>query len=102
MSLPPEKRKDRRVEFSRDVDFHMVAIDGTWRRACLMVDVSAGGAKLIATEPLEGLKIEEFLLVLPGTNVAFRRCKLAWVNGDQLGVHFLDIRDGQTPPSKTN
>jgi hypothetical protein len=34
--------------------------------------------------------------------VAFRRCKLAWVNGDQLGVHFLDIRDGQTPPSKTN
>ena len=57
---PPAKRKDRRVEFSRGVDFHMAAIDGAWRRACGMMDVSTGGAKLIVTEPLEGLKITEF------------------------------------------
>jgi hypothetical protein len=95
MSSPPEKRKDRRVEFSRGVDFHIAAIDGAWRRACVMADVSAGGAKLIVTEPLEGLKIKEFFLVLPGTGLAFRRCELAWANGDQLGVHFLDISDGQ-------
>jgi hypothetical protein len=104
MSSPPEKRKDRRVEFSRGVDFHMAAIDGAWRRACVMMDVSAGGAKLIVTEPLEGLKIKDFFLVLPGTGLVFRRCELAWANGDQLGVHFLDIPDGQIRhcPGKTN
>jgi DTW domain-containing protein YfiP len=34
-----DKRKIRRVKFQRGVPAHMMAIDGTWRRACKMEDV---------------------------------------------------------------
>jgi hypothetical protein len=92
MSSHTEKRTDSRVEFSRAIDAHMVAIDGTWRRACSMLDVAAGGAKLSVTESLEGITLKEFFLVLSSTGLTFRRCELAWINGNQLGVHFLEGR----------
>jgi hypothetical protein len=103
MSLPPEKRRDRRVEFSRGFDCQMVAIDGTWCRACVMMDVAAGGARLTVTGSLEGLNLKEFFLVLSSTGIAFRRCGLAWANGDELGVHFLDTQSAskKTEPGKT-
>lgn len=31
----------------------------------------------------------EFFLVLSSMGKAYRRCQLAWVNGNQVGVHFL-------------
>jgi PilZ domain len=100
MSSDNEKRKDGRVEFSRAIDAHIVAIDGTWRIACSMLDVAAGGAKLSVTEPLEGITLKEFFLVLSSTGLAFRRCELAWINGDQLGVHFLEGRAKEKPRPK--
>ena len=87
-----EKRRDGRVEFSRAINVQIVAIDGTWRRACVMLDVAARGAKLSVTESLEGLNLGEFFLVLSATGLAFRRCELAWINGDQLGVRFLETQ----------
>ena len=45
-TAPTEKRKDSRVQFSRGIDVQIVAIDGTWRRACVMLDVADKGAKL--------------------------------------------------------
>ena len=41
-----------------------MAIDGTWRRACLLKDISASGARF------------------------------AWVNGDEIGVKFLTVGAG--------
>ena len=41
-----EQRKSRRGVFERGDDAHMMAIDGTWRRACKIEDVSDAGAKL--------------------------------------------------------
>ena len=92
MSSTPERRKNDRVEFSRGIDVHMVAIDGTWRRPCVMLDVSASGAKLAVVGSLKGLSLKEFFLVLSTTGQAFRRCELAWMNGDQVGIHFLENR----------
>jgi PilZ domain len=83
-----EQRKSRRVVFERGYDAHMMAIDGTWHRACQIEDISETGAKLSVESSIEGLPLKEFFLVLSSTGTAFRRCELAWVNGDSLGVFF--------------
>src|SRR4030095_11986188 len=41
-----ERRRGERVVFERGIPAHMMAIDGTWRRDCIMEDVSETGAKL--------------------------------------------------------
>ena len=83
-----ELRKSRRVAFERGYDAHMMAIDGTWRRACKIQDISDTGAKLSVESSIEGLPLKEFFLLLSSTGLAFRRCELSWVNGDDLGVYF--------------
>ena len=67
----------------------MMAIDGTWQRPCTMEDVSDSGAKLTVDGSIEGLPLKEFFLVLSTVGKAYRRCQLAWVNGDQVGVFFI-------------
>lgn len=83
-----EQRKSRRVVFERGYDAHMMAIDGTWRRSCVIEDVSDTGAKLSVESSIKGLPLKEFFLLLSSTGLAFRRCELAWVNGEKLGVTF--------------
>ena len=68
-----------------------MAIDGTWRRTCILKDVSEDGAKLIVGSTIEGLHLKEVFLLLSSSGLAYRRCELAWVNGDQVGVHFLTV-----------
>jgi hypothetical protein len=84
-----EQRKSRRVAFERGFAAHMMAIDGTWRRTCKLEDVSDTGAKLTIEGSVEGLQLREFFLLLSSTGLAYRRCELAWVNGDKVGVYFL-------------
>ena len=84
-----EERKAHRVVFERGFAANMMAIDGTWQRPCTMKDVSETGAKLIVDGPIEGLPLKEFFLVLSTMGKAYRRCQLAWVNGDQVGVSFI-------------
>src|SRR4051794_3780476 len=88
-----------RVTFERGYAVQMFAIDGTWRRACTMHDVSETGARLSIEGPIQNLNLKEFFLVLSSTGVAFRRCELAWVNGEELGVNFL--KDNRGKPKKT-
>ncbi len=83
-----EKRKGPRVRLDHARRARMMGIDGTWQRECIIEDVSDGGAKL-AVASIEGLPLKEFFLVLSSTGLAYRHCKLAWVNGDQIGVSFL-------------
>ena len=82
-------RKSERVNFDHGIPVYMMGIDGTWRRECTIEDVSDSGAKLAVGSSIEGLQLTEFFLVLSSTGLAYRRCKLAWVNGDQIGVIFL-------------
>src|ERR1700741_1407105 len=91
--MKTERRSDQRVGFERGVSAHMMAIDGTWRRNCTMEDVSETGAKLTVEGSVEGLHLKEFFLLLSSTVLAYRRCELAWVNGDQIGVNFLKPGD---------
>jgi hypothetical protein len=84
-----ERRITKRVAFEHPVSAQLMAIDGTWRRECSIYDVSDEGAKLAVGTSIEGLQFTEFFLVLSSTGLAYRHCKLAWVNGDQIGVTFL-------------
>ena len=89
-----------RVTFERGIAAHMMGIDGTWRRDCTMEDVSETGAKLSVDGSVEGLNLKEFFLLLSSTGLAYRRCELAWVNGDQIGVNFLKQGDKKKKTAK--
>jgi PilZ domain len=54
-----------------------------------MIDVSQTGARLCVEGPFEGLDLKEFFLLLSSTGLAYRRCRLVRVSGDQIGVEFL-------------
>jgi hypothetical protein len=82
-------RKSGRVDFERGIPVYMMGIDGTWRRDCIMIDVSQTGARLLVEGSLEGLDLKEFFLLLSSTGLAYRRCQLVRVAGDQIGVAFL-------------
>jgi hypothetical protein len=84
-----ERRTGERVTFERGINAHMMGIDGTWRRSCCVEDISEIGAKLTVEGSIEGLNLKEFFLLLSSTGLAYRRCELGWVNGDQVGVNFL-------------
>ena len=95
-----ERRKGERVTFERGIAAQMMGIDGTWRRECRMDDVSETGAKLTVETSVEGLHLKEFFLLLSSTGLAYRRCELSWVNGDQIGVTFLKPGDKKKKSSK--
>ena len=82
-------RRSDRVQFERGIPVYMMGIDGTWRRDCKMIDVSQTGARLQIEGSLAGLDLKEFFLLLSSTGLAFRRCQLVRIDGDQLGVEFL-------------
>jgi hypothetical protein len=82
-------RKSERVGFDRGVRVYIMGIDGTWRRDCIMIDVSQTGARLCIEGSLEGLDLKEFFLLLSSRGLAFRRCRLVRIAGDQIGVQFL-------------
>jgi hypothetical protein len=82
-------RKSERVEFERGIHVYIMGIDGTWRRDCMMIDASQTGARLVVEVSFDGLDLREFFLLLSSTGLAYRRCKLVRVDGDQIGVAFL-------------
>jgi len=55
-----ERRKGVRVVFEKGIEVSIMAIDGTWRRDCIMQDVSETGARLSIRDSIEGLKLKEF------------------------------------------
>lgn len=81
------------MAFERPMPANMMAIDGTWRRPCVVKDVSDTGAKLFVEGSVKELHLKEFFLVLSAVGLAYRRCELSWVNGEELGVTF--IRNGE-------
>jgi hypothetical protein len=93
--MAAEQRKKERVAFSKGFDANMMAIDGTWRRACILKDVSQSGARLMMQDTIEGLNLKEFFLLLSSSGLAYRRCKLVWVNGEEIGVNFLAVGEGR-------
>jgi hypothetical protein len=91
------QRKSDRVTFDRGVPVHIISIDGTWRRDCSLLDISATGARLLINGSIEGLNLKEFFLALSKSGSVFRRCEMIRVNGDELGVRFLEREKKKTP-----
>jgi hypothetical protein len=83
------KRKNERVGFERGIRVYIMGIEGTWRRDCLMFDVSQTGARLSVEGSLDGLELDEFFLLLSSTGLAYRRCRMVRRAADQIGVEFL-------------
>jgi len=81
-----ERRKGVRVVFEKGFEVSIMAIDGTWRRDCIMQAVSETGARLSIRNSIEGLKLKEFFLLLSSIGLTYRRCALAWVNGEEIGA----------------
>src|SRR3979409_1062109 len=82
-------RKSERVDFERGIHVFIMGIDGTWRRDCTMFDVSQTGARLCIKGTFEGLDLKEFFLLLSSTGLAYRRCRMVRVAGEQIGVEVL-------------
>lgn len=89
-----EKQPSKRVKFERGIPASLVAIDGTWRRECTVIEIADDDAEL-ATPDLQGLQLKEFFLLLTSVGVAYRRCELDWVNGERIGVKFLSHGRGK-------
>jgi hypothetical protein len=83
------EQQARYVSFEHPLPAHMMAIDGTWRRSCVVKEVSESGATLQLIGSLEGLALKEFFLLLSSTGLAYRRCQLGRVNGEEIEVSFL-------------
>ena len=93
-----ERRRGERVTFERGFGAHMMGIDGTWRRDCIMEDISETGAKLTIEGSVEGLHLKEFFLLLSSTGLAYRRCELLRVNGTEIDVTFLKGKNKKKRP----
>jgi len=83
------QRKADRVHFQHEHSVTLMGVDGTWRRACVLKDVSATGARVEVDGSTDVLKSREFFMVLSSTGLAFRRCELVWINGSTAGLHFV-------------
>ena len=84
-----DRRAGEPVTFDKGITVHLMGIDGTWRRYCTMQVVSEHGATLTVEASIEGLNLNEFFLLLSATGLAYRRCELDWVRGEQIAVRFL-------------
>jgi PilZ domain-containing protein len=98
-------RKASRVKMDHRQSVNLMGSDGTWRRSCVLLDVSQTGAKVEVQGTLDVLQAKEFFLVLSSTGLAYRRCELVWIDGTTAGVHFVKA-DGKkklvsAPPAKT-
>jgi hypothetical protein len=84
-----ELRQRPRIDFGKGIGVHIMGIDGTWRRHCAMLDISESGVMLQIDGSIAGLDLKEFFLLLSSTGLAYRRCELVRVNGNQIGARFL-------------
>ena len=82
-------RKAERVHLEHRYEVNVVGVDGTWRRKCVLLDVSATGARLEIEGTLDVLRAGEFFLLLSSTGLAFRRCELVRIDGTTAGVRFI-------------
>lgn len=89
-----DSRKTLRVRMDHRQPVNLMGSDGTWRRSCVLLDVSQTGAKLEVEGSLDVLQAKEFFMLLSSTGLAYRRCELVWIDGTMAGVHFISA-DGK-------
>jgi len=90
-----ENRRGNRVRFDHKHAVNLMGVDGTWRRSCVLLDVSATGAKIEVEGSVDVLQAKEFFLLLSSTGLAFRRCELVWIDGSNAGIRFVQLKQGK-------
>jgi hypothetical protein len=98
--MEAEKKTTDQVVFEAGFKARMMSIDGTWWRDCYIEVISPTGAKLTIEGNVENLKLNEFFLMLSAYGNAHRRCELVWVNGDEIGVNFLQKLGSKKRPAQ--
>lgn len=93
--MAEDGRVTERVSFSRGYDVCIMAIDGTWRRNCVLNAISDADATLTVEGSIQGLNLKEFFLLLSSTGLAYRRCELVRVNGAEMDVAFLKAKNAK-------
>ena len=93
-------RKAARVKMDHRQPVNLMGSDGTWRRSCVLLDVSQSGAKIEVEGTLDVLQAKEFFMLLSSTGLAYRRCELVWIDGTTAGIHFVTA-DGKKKPVTT-
>ncbi|MFZ1967775.1 MAG: PilZ domain-containing protein [Bradyrhizobium sp.] len=96
--MTEEKKVLDRVAFGRGHDVCIMAIDGTWRRDCLLQAVSDTDALFTVEGSIQGFNLKEFFLLLSSTGLAYRRCELVRVNGTDMDVQFLKTKGKKRNP----
>ncbi|HXH47427.1 MAG TPA: PilZ domain-containing protein [Bradyrhizobium sp.] len=82
-------RKASRVKMDHRQPVNLMGSDGTWRRSCVLLDISQTGAKVEVEGTLDVLQAKEFFMLLSSTGLAYRRCELVWIDGTTAGLHFV-------------
>ena len=98
--MSDESRGLERVAFSRGYDVCIMAIDGTWRRDCVLNAISDTDAELTVEGSIQGLNLKEFFMLLSSTGLAYRRCELVRVNGTEMDVSFLKGKNAKKRQAK--
>ncbi len=93
--LNGENRKANRVRFDHKHPVNLMGVDGTWRRSCILLDISETGAKIEVEGTVDVLQAKEFFLLLSSTGLAFRRCELVWIDGCNAGIRFVQLKPSQ-------
>jgi hypothetical protein len=93
-------RKASRVKMDHRQPVNLMGSDGTWRRSCVLLDISQTGAKVEVEGTLDVLQAKEFFMLLSSTGLAYRRCELVWIDGTTAGLHFV-IAQGKKKQAST-
>lgn len=57
--------------------------------------------RISVEDSIQGLALNEFFLLLSSAGLAYRRCQLEVVNGNEVGVSFLRQRDKRKRSSES-
>ncbi|WP_354070209.1 PilZ domain-containing protein [Bradyrhizobium sp. LB5.2] len=95
-------RKASRVRMDNRQPVNLMGSDGTWRRSCVLLDISNTGAKIEVEGSLDVLSAKEFFMLLSSTGLAYRRCELVWIDGTTAGVHFIQANGKKTQTTATD
>lgn len=95
-----KEQQIRRVTFDKPPSVLIMAIDGTWKRHCLIKDISEVDATLHVEGTVEALSLKEFFLLLSSTGLAFRRCELQKVDGEMIEVSFIGRQKKKPSPKQ--
>src|SRR5688572_23635583 len=72
--------------------------DGTPLRHCVLVDISATGARVIVEKPDQ--IPNRFSLLLAAEHGTRRRCKVVWREANQLGLEFMKLAAVKSGPRR--